>query len=52
MTSLRFEFILLLIGIGFGPTAPLTQVSLQNTVPVHDLGVALGSMSARLSPRS
>ena len=45
MTSLRFEFILLLIGIGFGPTAPLTQVALQNTVPVHDLGVALGSMN-------
>jgi len=45
MTSLRFEFILLLIGIGFGPTAPLTQVALQNTVPVHDLGAALGSMN-------
>jgi hypothetical protein len=34
-----------LIGIGFGPTAPLTQVALQNTVPVHDLGAALGSMN-------
>jgi MFS family permease len=45
MTSLRFEIILLLIGIGFGPTAPLTQVALQNTVPVHDLGAALGSMN-------
>jgi MFS family permease len=45
MTSLRFEMILLLIGIGFGPTAPLTQVALQNTVPVHDLGAALGSMN-------
>src|SRR5262249_47860875 len=32
-------------GIGFGPTAPLTQVALQNTVPVHDLGAALGSMN-------
>jgi MFS family permease len=45
MTPLRFEIILLLIGIGFGPTAPLTQVALQNTVPVHDLGAALGSMN-------
>jgi MFS family permease len=45
MTSLRFEVILLLIGIGFGPTAPLTQVALQNTVPVHDLGAALGTMN-------
>jgi MFS family permease len=45
MTSLRLQIILLLIGIGFGPTAPLTQVALQNTVPVHDLGAALGSMN-------
>jgi MFS family permease len=45
MTSVRFEIILLLIGIGFGPTAPLTQVALQNTVSVHDLGAALGSMN-------
>jgi MFS family permease len=45
MTSLRFEIILFLIGIGFGPTAPLTQVALQNTVPVRDLGAALGSMN-------
>ena len=45
MTPLRFQIILLLIGIGFGPTAPLTQVALQNTVPVHDLGAALGSMN-------
>jgi MFS family permease len=45
MTSPRFEIILLLIGVSFGPTAPLTQVALQNTVPVHDLGAALGSMN-------
>ncbi len=45
MTSLKFEIILFLIGIGFGPTAPLTQVALQNTVPVHDLGAALGTMN-------
>jgi EmrB/QacA subfamily drug resistance transporter len=45
MTSLNLEITLLLIGIGFGPTAPLTQVALQNTVPVHDLGAALGTMN-------
>ena len=45
MTSLRFEIVLLMIGIGFGPTAPLTQVALQNTVPTHDLGAALGTMN-------
>ena len=45
MTSLRFEIILFLIGVGFGPTAPLTQVALQNTVPIHDLGAALGTMN-------
>lgn len=45
MTSPRFEIILFAIGIGFGPTAPLTQVALQNTVPIHDLGAALGTMN-------
>jgi len=45
MTSLTFEIILFLIGIGFGPTAPLTQVALQNTVPMRDLGAALGTMN-------
>src|SRR6516165_6641856 len=45
MTTLRFEIILFLIGIGFGPTAPLTQVALQNTVPARDLGAALGTMN-------
>jgi EmrB/QacA subfamily drug resistance transporter len=45
MTSGKLEIILVLIGIGFGPTAPLTQVALQNTVPIHDLGAALGTMN-------
>jgi EmrB/QacA subfamily drug resistance transporter len=45
MTSLNLEIILLLIGVGFGPTAPLTQVALQNTVSVRDLGAALGAMN-------
>jgi MFS family permease len=45
MTSLKFEIILFLIGIGFGPTAPLTQVALQNTVAAHHLGSAVGTMN-------
>ncbi|MGB6537662.1 MAG: MFS transporter, partial [Xanthobacteraceae bacterium] len=45
MTPLKFELILFLIGTGFGPTAPVTQVALQNTVPVTHLGTAIGTMS-------
>jgi MFS family permease len=45
MSSMKLEVILFLIGIGFGPTAPLTQVALQNTVPIQDLGAALGTMN-------
>jgi MFS family permease len=45
MTSVQFEIILFLIGVGFGPTAPLTQVVLQNTVSIHHLGAAIGTMN-------
>jgi MFS family permease len=45
MTSLKLELILFLIGIGFGPTVPITQVALQNTVPSAHLGAAFGTMS-------
>ena len=45
MSSVKLEIVLFLIGIGFGPTAPLTQVALQNTVPIHHLGAALGTMN-------
>ncbi|HUI15190.1 MAG TPA: MFS transporter [Xanthobacteraceae bacterium] len=45
MNSLRFEIILFLIGVGFGPTAPLTQVALQNTVAIQNLGAAIGTMN-------
>ena len=40
-----FEIILAVIGIGFGPLAPLTGVSLQNAVLVHHLGSAVGAMN-------
>jgi MFS family permease len=45
MTPLKFEVIAFFIGLGFGPTAPLTQVALQNTVSTHHLGTAIGTMS-------
>ena len=45
MTPLKFEIILFLIGVGFGPTPPLTQVALQNTVASHHLGAAIGTMN-------
>jgi hypothetical protein len=45
MTFMKFEILVFLIGIGFGPTAPLTQVALQNTVPPHYFGIAIGAMN-------
>jgi len=45
MTTVQFEIILFLVGVGFGPTAPLTQVVLQNTVSIHHLGAAIGTMN-------
>src|SRR5689334_3818779 len=45
VTPLKFQIILFLIGIGFGPTAPLTQVALQNTVAARHLGTAVGAMN-------
>ncbi len=45
MSPMKFEIILFLIGVGFGPTAPLTLVALQNTVSVRDLGAAIGAMN-------
>lgn len=45
MSTLQFEIILFVIGVGFGPTAPLTQVVLQNTVALYHLGSAIGTMN-------
>lgn len=40
-----FQAILAVLGIGFGPLAPLTGVSLQNTVPPWQFGTAVGTMN-------
>jgi EmrB/QacA subfamily drug resistance transporter len=45
LTTLRFELLLSLVGIGFGPIPPLAGVVLQNTVPVHQFGIAIGTMN-------
>ena len=40
-----FEIVVALIGIGFGPLAPLTTVVLQNSVAIHQFGTAMGMMN-------
>jgi len=40
-----FEILLAVIGIGFGPLAPLTGVTLQNAVAAHQFGTAVGTMN-------
>lgn len=40
-----FEALIILIGFGFGPLAPLTTVALQNAVLPHQLGTAIGAMA-------
>lgn len=45
LSILGFEIILLALGLGFGPSAPLTGVALQNTVPPWQFGTAVGGMT-------
>jgi EmrB/QacA subfamily drug resistance transporter len=42
---LGFELLLAVLGTGFGPLAPLSTTSLQNTVAIHQLGTAIGTMN-------
>jgi EmrB/QacA subfamily drug resistance transporter len=45
MTFWTFQLILAVIGIGFGPVAPLSTVVLQNSVQRHQFGTAVGTMN-------
>ena len=45
MSILTFEILLFLIGVGFGPTPSMTTVAMQNTIPQHQLGTAVGTMN-------
>jgi MFS family permease len=40
-----FEVLVLVIGMGFGPTSPVTAVAMQNAVARHQLGVSIGMMN-------
>ncbi len=42
---IEFQLVLLAIGLGFGPTAPVSTVALQNAVELHQLGIAGGVTS-------
>jgi EmrB/QacA subfamily drug resistance transporter len=41
----EFQLLLALIGIGFGPLAPLSTVVLQNSVAIYQFGTAVGTMN-------
>jgi MFS family permease len=41
----EFQLLLALIGLGFGPLAPLSTVVLQNSVVIHQFGTAVGTMN-------
>jgi EmrB/QacA subfamily drug resistance transporter len=45
MTAFAFELTVIAIGAGFGPIPSLTSVAMQNVVPRHRLGVAVGMMT-------
>lgn len=40
-----FEVLVAVIGLGFGPVAPVTSVALQNAVRMHELGASIASMT-------
>jgi MFS family permease len=44
MNLFWFEALLALIGIGFGAMPPLASAVLQNTVAIHQFGIAVGTM--------
>jgi MFS family permease len=45
MEFLELQIVLGIWGFSFGPVAPVTSVSMQNTMPQHRLGTAVGSMA-------
>jgi MFS family permease len=45
ISTLGFEILVAVIGIGFGPLAPVTTVVLQNSVAIHQFGTAIGTMN-------
>ena len=45
ITTLEFEILIALFGLGFGPLPPLCTVVMQNSVAVHQFGTAIGTMN-------
>ena len=45
ISMFEFEIVLALIGIGFGPVAPVTTVAMQNAVELHQMGISVGTVS-------
>jgi EmrB/QacA subfamily drug resistance transporter len=45
LNPLGFELLLAILGIGFGPIAPLSTTALQNTVAMHQFGTAIGTLN-------
>ena len=43
ISMFEFEVVMVLIGIGFGPVAPVTTVAMQNAVELHQMGIAVGT---------
>jgi len=45
ITTLEFEILIALFGLGFGPLPPLCTVVMQNSVAAHQFGTAIGTMN-------
>jgi len=45
LATWKFELLIAVLGTGFGPIAPLSTTSLQNTVALHQFGTAIGTMN-------
>lgn len=45
LSTIAVEGLLAVIGLGFGPVAPLGIVALQNTVAAHHFGTAVGTLA-------
>jgi EmrB/QacA subfamily drug resistance transporter len=45
LTLVSFQVLLLLIGMGFGPTPTMASVAVQNVVERHHFGIASGTMN-------
>lgn len=45
LSIIEFQLLLGVIGVGFGPVAPLSTVVLQNSVVIHQFGTAIGTMN-------